>query len=107
MKLVDNNAFRTVDDKLAAAKHDRDIAQENLRFQRVFSFAIQSELNAKRATVRQFEQTAFVRFVTRRTKLVIYVFQRNFPIVILNREEFSKNGLQTNVFAFFLGNPIL
>ena len=99
VQLANDDAFGAVNNKFAAAEHNRQFAKVDVVFNRVL-FADEAKANAQRTTVGQAQTTAFVRRVMRFFKFVMNVFQTRRFFVIFDRERFAKNAFQTLVFTF-------
>ena len=105
MKLADNNSFSTIDNKFSTTHHDRDITEVDLIFD--WLLPCQAKPDSERATVCQTKLAAFIRIVSRFSKIVSNVFQANGFVVALDRKYFSKDAFNALVFSFTWRNIVL
>src|SRR5262249_20120694 len=92
VELANHDAFGAVDDELAAADHDRHVAQVSLLFDRLF--LVQAEPDAERPAVGQAQLPAFVRIVARLPELVLEVIETDCLIVALDGEDLPQDPFQ-------------
>ena len=104
VELADDDALGAVDDELAAADHDRHVAQVD-RFLDGRLALVQAEPDAERAAVGQAELAALVGLVARLAQVVLDVFQLERLVVALDREDFAEDPFQARVGAL-LGRDV-
>ncbi len=92
VQLADDDPFGAVDDELAAAEHDRDVAEVDLLLDRLV--LRQAEPDLERAAVRQTELAAFVGLVARLAEFVAEILQPERLVVALDREDLPQHALQ-------------
>ena len=92
VQLADDDALGAVDDELAAADHDRHVAEVDLFFDRLF--LVQAQPDAERPAIGQAQLAALVRAVARLAELVLDVFQAELLVVALDREDFAQHAFQ-------------
>ena len=105
VQLADDDALGTVDDELAAAEHDRHVAQVDFLFDRLL-FG-QPQPDAERAPVGQPQLAAFVGFVARLAQLVADVFQPQGLVVALDRENLPQHRLDSLILPLLQRNLVL
>src|SRR3954469_10320727 len=98
MQLANDNAFSAVNHKCALRGHEREFPHEDLLFLRATLFLQQESYVERRAIGNAFAE-AFQPIELRFTDFVAVVVKNNFPIITLDRKDFSEDGLQTEVFA--------
>ena len=99
VQLADHHALGTIDNELTTAEHNGDIAEIDLFLDRLL--AIQSQPNLHRLAVGQSQLATLVRRVARLAQFVTEVLQRDRLVVTLDREDLTKDRLQTDVLALF------
>src|SRR5262249_31778221 len=92
-----------VDDELAAADHDRHVAEIHLFLNRLV--LAQPQPDAERPAVSQAELPALCRIVPRLAQLVADGLETELLVVALDREDFAQNPLQAPV-AALLGRRV-
>src|SRR6185437_8694598 len=103
VQLADHHALGAVDDELAAAEHDRHVAQVDLLFDRLLFGQAQPDL--ERPAVGQPQLAAFVGFVPRLAQLVAKVLQLQRLVVALDREDLAQHAFDALVLAL-LGSDV-
>ena len=99
VQLAHHHALGAVDDELAAAEHDRNVAQIDLFLDRLLF--VQSQPNAERLAVGQAQLAAFFGRVARLAQFVAQVLELDRLVVALDREDFAQHAFQAVVFALF------
>ena len=105
VQLTDDHSLGTVNDELAAAHHDRQVAKINFLLVRLL--AIQSQPDPQRAPVCQSKLPALLAGVAGFAELVVQVLQRAVTVVTADRKDFAQHALQTMVLALFRINVFL
>src|SRR5262249_25921399 len=95
VQLADDDALGAVDDELAAADHDRHVAEVDLLLDRLL--LVEPEPDAKGPAVGQPELPAFVGAVAGLAQLVLDELQVERLVVALDREDLSEHRLQPDV----------
>jgi hypothetical protein len=98
MKLADNNSFSTINYKLTATHHDRNIAKIDLFLNGLLSS--QAKPYSKWAAVCQSKLPALIRIVSRFAKVIPHVFQADTFVVTFNWKYFSEYALNALIFSF-------
>ena len=104
VELADDDALGAVDDELAAADHDRHVAEVDRLLDRRLAL-VQAEPDVERAAVGQAELAALVGLVARLAQVELDVFQLERLVVALDREDLPEDPLQPRVGAF-LGRDV-
>ena len=100
VQLVDDDPLGPVDDELAAADHDRDLAEvDGVLHHLVLVLADEPHLDAERHAERQPQGPALVGRVPRLGQVVADVLQPQVAVVALDREHLPEQGLQAEVAA--------
>src|SRR5208283_3986101 len=99
VQLADDDALGPVDDELAAADHDRHVAEVDLFLNRLLLIEPQPDL--ERSAVGQAELPTLVGRVARFAQLVIEVVQAQALVVALDRENFAQHALESRLRALF------
>ncbi len=100
VQLVDDDPLGPVDDELAAADHDRDLAQvDGVLHHLVLVLADEPHLDAERHAERQPQGPALVGRVPGLAQVVADVLQPQVAVVALDREHLAEQGLQAGVRA--------
>ena len=108
MQLADDHPFRTVDDELAPAHHDRNLAEVDLLLRDLVNpLADQPHRDPKRHPVRQTKLAAFVRRVPRLIQLVIKVFKAHRPVVGFDREYLAQQRRQADLLVSLVRRQML
>jgi hypothetical protein len=94
VELADDDALGPVDDELAAADHDRHVAQVDLLLDGRPVGLAEAEPHLERPAVGQAELAALVRLVPRLAQLVLDVLQGDLLVVTLDREDLLEHPLQ-------------
>ena len=97
VQLADHDALGAVDDELAAAEHDRQVAQVDFFLDRLL--LVQPQPDAERPAVGQPQLAAFVRLVARLAQLVAQVLELERLVVALDREDLAQHAFQAFVLA--------
>ena len=98
VQLADHDALGAIDDELAAADHDRHVAQVDFLLHRLI--LVEPEPDAERPAVGQAELAALVRVVAGFAELVLDVLHAESLVVALNRENLAKHSFQPGGRAF-------
>ena len=98
MQLADDDALGPVDDELAAAEHDRHVAEVDLFLDRLLFDEPQPD--AERAAVRQAELPALGRRVARLAQLVAEILEPVLAVVAFDREDLAEDLLDSLALAF-------
>ena len=96
VELADDHALGAVDDELAAADHDRHVAQVDRFLERGLAL-VEAEPDVERAAVGQPELPALVGVVARLAQVVAEVFELEGLVVALDREDFAEDAFQSRV----------
>ena len=104
VELADDDALGAVDDELAAADHDRHVAQID-RFLEHRLALVEAEPDVERAAVGQPELPALVGIVARLAQVEAEVLELECLVIALDREDLPEDALQTRV-APLLGGII-
>jgi hypothetical protein len=108
VQLVHDHALGAVDDELAAADHDRDLAEVDGVFHHlVLVLADEAHLDAERHAEGQAQRAALVGRVARLGEVVADVLQAQVPVVALDREDFAEERLEAVVLALVGGDLFL
>ena len=95
VELADDAALSTVHDELAAAHHDRDLAEVDLLLGNlVHPVAAQAHGDAEGHAEGQAQLAAFVRGVPRLVELVVEVLELHRAVVGLDGEDFPQESLE-------------
>ena len=105
VQLADDHALGPVDDELAAAEHDGDVAQVDLLLDGLLLG--QAEPDLEGAAVGQPQLPAFVGLVARFSQLVADVFQPQRLVVAFDGENFPQHALDPLVLALLPGHLVL
>ena len=105
VQLADHHPLRTVDDELAAAEHDGDVAQVDFLLDGLLLG--QPEPDLEGPAVGQPQLAALVRLVARLSQLVADVFQPQRLVVALDRENLPQHPLDPLVLALLPGHFVL
>jgi hypothetical protein len=105
MKLADNNSFSTIDYKLTATHHDRNIAKIDLFLNGLLSS--QAKPYSKWAAVCQSKLPALIRIVSRFAKVIPNIFQADTFVITFDWEYFSEYTLNALIFSFAWGDIVL
>jgi hypothetical protein len=92
VELRDDHALGPIDDELAAADHDRQLAEVDLLLDRLL--LVQADPDLERRAVRQAQAPALVGGVARGAQLVAEVVQRHRAVVGLDREHLADDRLE-------------
>ena len=107
VELVDNHALGTVYNELAAADHDRDLAEVNVVLDHVLHvLARQANADAEGHAVGQAQRPALVDGVPRLGQRVADVVELDVAVVALDGEHLGQQGLQAVVLAL-VGRGVL
>ena len=90
VQLADDDALGAVDDELAAADHDRHVAEVDLLLDRLV--LAEAEPDAERPAVGEAELAALGRVVAGLAQLVLDVLQAELLVVALDREDLLQNA---------------
>jgi hypothetical protein len=94
VELGDDHPLGPVDDELAAADHDRHVAQVHLLLDvRAVRF-LQPQPHPERAAVGEAELATLVRVVPRLAQLVLHILQADLLVVAVDREDLLQHPLQ-------------
>src|SRR5262249_2974807 len=96
---ADDDALGAVDDELAAADHDRHVAEIDLFFDGLLF--VETQPDAERPSVRQPKLPALVRAVTRLAQLVPEILQVDAFVVALDGEDIREYALEPGIGALF------
>ena len=99
MQLADNDTLSTINDELATTNHDWQIAQINRLIDRCIAFE-EAQPNVQWSTIGESKLAAFILVVSLFAEFIANVFKTDCFIVVFDRENFTKNRLQTNVLSF-------
>ena len=102
VELADDHALGAVDDELAAADHDRHVAQVDRFLERRLAL-VEAQPDVERPAVGQPELPALVGIVPRLAQIVPEVFQLQCLVVALDREDFAEDAFQSGVGSLFGG----
>ena len=105
MQLADHDALGTVNDELAAAEHDRHVAQVNFFLDRLL-FG-QAEPDAERTAVGEAQLAAFVGLVAGLAQLVADVFEPQRLVVAFDRENLAKHAFDALIGALLRRDVVL
>ena len=105
VQLADHDALGAVDDELAAAEHDRHIAQVDFFLDRLL--LVEPQPDAERPAVGQPQLAAFVRLVARLAQLVAQVLELERLVVALDREDLAQHAFEAVVLALVGGRFVL
>ena len=97
VQLADHDALGTVDDELAAAEHDRHVAEVDFFLDRLLF--VQPQPDAERPAVGQPQLAAFVRRVARLAELVAHVLELERLVVALDREDLAQHAFDALILA--------
>jgi hypothetical protein len=99
VELVDDHALGAVDDELAAADHDRDLAEVDGVFHHlVLVLADEAHLDAEGHAEGEAQRAALVGGVARLGEVVADVLEAEVPVVALDREDLAEQGLEALFF---------
>ena len=98
VELADDDPLGTVDDELAAADHDRHVAQVDRFLERRLAL-VEPEPDVERPAVGQAELAALVGVVARLAQVVAEVLQLERLVVALDREDLAEDAFQPRVAA--------
>ena len=96
VELADDDALGAVDDELAAADHDRHVAEVDRLLDRRLAL-VEAEPDVERAAVGEAELAALVGFVARLAQVELDVFQLERLVVALDREDLAEDPFQSRV----------
>ncbi len=99
VELADHDAFGAVDDELAAADHDRHVAEVDFFLDRLL--LVEAQPDAERPAVGQPQLPALIGTVARLAQLVLDVLQAERLVVALDREDFPQDAFQAGGRALF------
>ena len=102
VELADDDALGAVDDELAAADHDRHVAEVDRLLDRRLAL-VEAEPDVERAAVGQAELAALVGLVAGLAQVELDVFQLEGLVIALDREDLAEDPLQTGVGASSAG----
>ena len=105
VELVDHDALGAVDDELAAAEHDGNVAQVDLFLDRLLLGEPEPDL--ERPAVGQAELAALVRLVAGLAQLVAEELQAERLVVALDGKDLAQHALDPLVLALLPGNLVL
>ena len=105
VQLVDHHALGPVDDELAAAEHDGDVAQVDLFLDRLLLG--QAEPDLEGPAVGQPQLAALVGLVARLAQLVAEIFQPQRLVVAFDGEDLAQHALDPLVLALLPGHFVL
>ncbi len=97
VQLADDHPFGAIDDELAAAEHDGDVAQVDLFLDRLFLG--EAKPNLERPAVGQPQLATLVRLVPRLAQLVAQVFHLERLVVALDGKDLPQHPFQPLVLA--------
>ena len=97
VQLADHDALGAVDDELAAAEHDRHVAEVDLFLDRLLF--VQPQPDAERPAVGQPQLAAFVRLVARLAQLVAQVLELELSCRSSRSGRFPQDAFQPFVLA--------
>ncbi len=100
VKLADHHALGAIDDELAAADHDRHVAQVDRFFEHGLAL-VETKPDVERAAVGQAELAALIGVVPRLAQVVADVFQLKGLVVALDREDFPEDPFEPRVGTLF------
>ena len=93
VQLADDDAFGAVDDELAAADHDRHVAEIDFFLDDRAIGLAQAQPDLERPAVGEAQLPAFVGVVARLAEFVLHVFESDLLVVALDREDFLASPL--------------
>src|SRR3954463_6400766 len=93
VQLADDDALGAVDDELAAADHDRHVAEVDLFLDRL-GLLVQPQPDAEGPAVGEAELAALVGAVAGLAQLVLHVVQRDRPVVALDGEDLAQDAFE-------------
>ena len=93
VELADDDPLGAVDDELAAADHDRHVAEVDRLLDRRLPL-VQAEPDVERPAVGQAELAALVGLVARLAQVELDVFQLERLVIALDREDLAEDPLQ-------------
>ena len=96
MELADDHALGAVDDELAAADHDRHVAEVDRFLERRLAL-VEAEPDVERAAVGQAELAALVGVVARLAQVELDVFELEGLVVALDREDLAEDPFEARV----------
>ena len=100
VELADDHALGAVDDELAAADHDRHVAQVDRFLERGLAL-VQPQPDVERAAEGQAELAALVGIVPGLAQVVAEVFQLQGLVVALDREDLPEDAFEPRVGSLF------
>ena len=105
VELADHHALGPVDDELAAAEHDGDVAEVDFLLDRLLLG--QAEPDLERPAVGQPQLAALVRLVAGLAQLVADILQAERLVVAFDGEDFPQHALDPLVFPLRPGSLVL
>ncbi len=102
VELADDHALGAVDDELAAADHDRHVAEIDRLLEHRLAL-VQAEPDVERAAEGQPELAALVGIVPRLAQVKPEIFQLERLVVALDREDLPEDAFQSRVGSLFGG----
>ena len=105
VQLADHDPLGTVDDELAAAEHDRNVAEVDLLLDRLLPGEPQPD--AKRPAVGEPELAALVGAIPRLAEFVPQVLDLHRPVVALDREDLPQHPLDALILALVRRHVVL
>lgn len=105
MELIHHDAFGAVDDELAAAEHDGNVAQVDLFLDRLLLGELEPDL--ERPAVSQAELAALVGFVAGLAQFIAEKLQAERLVVALHGKNLAQHALDPLVLALLPGNVLL
>ena len=103
VELADDDALGAVDDELAAADHDRHVAEVDRLLDGGLAL-VEPEPDVERPAVGQAELAALVGFVARLAQVELDVFQLQGLVIALDREDLAEDPFQPRVGSLLGGD---
>ena len=104
VQLADDDALGAVDDELAAADHDRHVAEVDFFLDGGAVGLAQAQPDAERPAVGEAELPALVRVVARLAEFVLDVLERDLLVVALDGEDFLQHAFEAGDGALVVGH---
>ena len=105
MQLAHHDAFGTVDDELATAQHDGDVAEVDLFLDGLL--ASEPQRDPKRAAIGQPQLPAFIWIVSRLAKFVPQVLDLDSLVVALDRKDLAEHALDAMILPLVRRHVVL
>ena len=96
MKLAHHNAFRTVDDELTAADHDRHVTEIDRLIKSRLTF-MKAEKHVEGSAVSKAELATLIRVVARFPQFIMEIFKFERLVIAFDREDFTEYAFEACV----------